>query len=32
VGEQSLTIRKRALNAQELARLKAHNQLRLEPL
>jgi hypothetical protein len=32
VGEQSLTIRKRALNAQELVRLKAHNQLRLEPL
>jgi hypothetical protein len=32
VGEQSLTIRKRALNEQELTRLKAHNQLRLESL
>ena len=30
--EQSLTLKKRALSEQELVRLEAHNQLRIEPL
>lgn len=32
VGAQTLILKKRALNEQELALLKAHNQLRFEPL
>jgi hypothetical protein len=32
MGKQSLTLKKRGLTEQELVRLEAHNQLRIEPL